>query len=120
MNSGQPLAGQSTKVNLIYDKDAERPAKYDASPRVEPDASGKVAFTLPTPPPSHLWLQADFNLDRWLCECYGLIATKDIAQTGVVVDGAFWRKKLKAQPGEIILGARPLTLWERLTYRFRE
>jgi hypothetical protein len=120
VKSKQPLAGQSIKVNLIYDKDTDRPARYDGSLTVKPDASGKAEFTLPTPRPSHLWVAADFTLDRWLCGCSGLIATEDIAQTGVVVDGALWHERLKAKPGEIILGARPFTLWERLTYRFRE
>jgi hypothetical protein len=120
VKSEQPLPGQSIKVNLIYDKDAEQPVKYDASLKVETDASGKVEFTLPTPPPSHLWVAAEFTLEHWLCGCAGSITTGDITQAGVVVDSAFWRKRLKAQPGEIVLGARPFTLWERLTSRFRE
>jgi len=116
----QPLPGQNIKVNLIYDEGAERPAKYDAKLKLGTDASGRVQFALPTPAPSHLWVAADLTLERWTCGCADLVSTEDITHTGVVVDGAFWRKRLKAQPGEIVLGARPFTLWERLIYRFRE
>lgn len=122
-NNGQPLQKQKVFVTLLYDDGGKPPAKYDANLALETDKNGEAGFSLPLPPPAHLSAQVHVDSARWRCGCGALVATSDLIQKGILgpvppTESRNSSVPIKAAPGQILLVARPLSLWERLMYPF--
>jgi hypothetical protein len=120
---GRPLQKQRVSVSLLYEKGEKTPAKYDANLSLETDANGEAQFTLPEPAPRHLSAQVRLTSEHWHCGCGVLAATGEVIQKGIVgpLPRAESKKSappVKADPGEILFVARPLSFFERLLYPF--
>jgi len=122
-NNGQPLQKQKVFVSLLYDDGGRPPEKYDANLSLETDNAGEAQFSLPASPPAHLAAQVHVDSARWRCGCGVLVATRDLIQKGIVgpvppTESRNSFAPIKAGPGQILLVARPLSIWERLLYPF--
>jgi hypothetical protein len=118
---GRPLQKQRVSVSLLYDKNEPTPTKYDAVLSLETDQNGEAQFRLPEPAPAHLATQVNLTSEHWRCGCSLLATTRDLIQKGIVEPkpGPESKKSAvlaKAEPGEILILARRLTLFERLLY----
>jgi hypothetical protein len=119
-SNGQPLQGRQVSVSLLYEKGEPVPQKYDANLNLLTDANGEVHFTLPSPAPTHISVQARLP-ESWRCACGILAPTEELIRSGIVAPGATAGKSsipAKAVPGEILFSGRPLSFWERLLYPF--
>lgn len=121
-SNGQPLQGRQVSVSLLYERGEPVPEKYDANLNLLTDATGEVHFTLPSPAPAHISVQAHVP-ESWRCACGILAPTEELIRSGIVAPGATTGSgkpstPAKAVPGEVLFSARPLSLWERLFYPF--
>jgi hypothetical protein len=122
-NDGHPLQNQEVKVNFLYDKGDKLPAKYDATLRDETDADGKAQFAFPEPAPAHTSVRILIDWGRWRCGCRVLANTQDILEKGIVESIPDRRKlasSIKAKSGEIVVVARPLSLFWRVLFLFEK
>jgi hypothetical protein len=114
--NGHALPGQKISVSLFYGKGEAAPQKYDSKLSLETDANGVAQFTLPQPPPAHLWVGAGQPSQYWFCQCNtGLERTQEIIEKGS--GGRLDSKSSKvpdAKPGEIVFDARPYSLFLRI------
>lgn len=118
---GRPLGKQQVTVSLLYDKSERTPAKYDAILRLETDANGGAQFSLPELFPAHLSAQVTLTSEHWRCGCSALVTTQDLIQKGILGpqpdhESTQSATQVKAEPGELLFVARPLTFFERLLY----
>jgi hypothetical protein len=123
VEDGRPMQKQKVWLNLWYFKGERPAANYDPNLGGETDANGKVQFQFPEPAPAHFSVKVDLTSEYWDCGCLVLGTTKDLIQKGIV--GPMPRAKLekpdaafKAVPDEILILARPFTLFERIMYPF--
>ena len=98
---GQPLGKQQVSIQFLYGE-REKP---------------------PEPAPAHLEARARLTPERWRCGCVALLATRELIQNGFagpdpVRGPTLPAGPVKANPGEIVFVARPLTFWGRLLYPF--
>jgi hypothetical protein len=118
--NGNPLPKQQIAVSLLYEEGEQKPAKYDALLRDNTDAKGVAQFDLPAPSPAHLSVGARLASEYWHCGCDipALVVTKELIQKGIVVGRELGSPatSVKAEPGEILFVARPLSFFERLFY----
>ncbi len=116
--NGHALPGQRISVSLFYGKGEAAPQKYESKLSLETDANGVAQFTLPQPPPAHLWVGAGLPSQYWFCSCNteARAATQEIIEKG---SGGRIDSKSKvpdAKPGEIVFDARPYNLFYRILY----
>ncbi len=104
---------------MYYGKGETAPPKYDSRLILETDANGVAQFTLPQPPPAHLWVGAGLPSQYWFCSCN----TREFELTQEVIDkgigGRLDSKSSKvpdAKPGQIVFDARPYNLFYRILY----
>jgi hypothetical protein len=117
--NGHALPGQKISVSLFYGKGETAPEKYDSKLSLETDANGVAQFTLPQPPPAHLWVGAGLPSRYWFCSCAtnAFTATQELMEKGIV--GRLDSKSSKvpdAKPGQIVFVARPYNLFFRILY----
>jgi hypothetical protein len=119
---GQPLKNQPITVSLLYEKGEKPAASSDAPLALDTGANGEALLHLAEPVPAHLWAQVRLTSPYWRCACVALLATEDVLQKGATPDTTQSRESTaaspKAQPGEILFIARPLTFMERILYPF--
>jgi hypothetical protein len=120
---GQPLGKQQVSIQFLYGEREKPPENYKSPLQLETDASGQVEFRLPEPAPAHLEARARLTPERWRCGCVALLATRELIQNGFagpdpVRGPTLPAGPVKANPGEIVFVARPLTFWGRLLYPF--
>jgi hypothetical protein len=116
--NGRALPGQRISVALFYRDGETAPQKYDSKLSLETDANGVARFTLPQPPPAHLWVGAGLPSQYWFCSCNtrAFEGTQEIIEKG---SGGRIDSKSKvpdAKPGEIVFDARPYNLFYRILY----
>jgi hypothetical protein len=117
--TGRPLPKQRISISLLYEKGEKTPAKYDAVLNIETDEKGESQFNLPEPAPAHLAAAVHLTSEHWRCGCGVLVTTQDLIQKGILGPRSpASGNPVKAEPKEIMLFARPLTLFERLLYPF--
>jgi hypothetical protein len=117
--NGHSLPKQKVTVALYYKGGESTPAKYDPQLHLETDADGVAQFTLPQPPPAHLWIGAGLPSEYWHCDCAtaALANTQDLIEKGIGGRGDSTSSKIpSAKPGQVIFVARPYNLFERLVY----
>jgi hypothetical protein len=117
--NGRALPGQKISVSLFYEKGEAAPQKYDPRLSLETDANGVAQFTLPEPPPAHLWVGAGLPSQYWFCSCNtaAFAGTQEVIEKGIV--GRLDSKSSNvpnAEPGQIVFVARPYNLFERIMY----
>jgi hypothetical protein len=117
--NGHALPGQKISVELVYRRGETAPQKYDSKLSLETDANGVAQFSLPQPPPAHLWVGAGLPSQYWFCSCN----TRAFAETQEIIEkgsgGRLDSKSSKvpdAKPGEIVFDARPYNLFYRIMY----
>lgn len=116
-----PLKGQQVLLSLPYEKNEKAPAKFDNPLKAETDVNGIAEFALQVPPPAHLSIQVHLTSVYWQCGCMEFVVTQDFLRKGIVGispdhESETSATPLKAEPGEIIFLARPLTSFERLLH----
>src|SRR5260370_41102353 len=116
--NGHPLPKQHISISLLYEKGEKIETKQGALLELETDINGEAQFTLPEATPAHLSARARLTSEHWRCGCWALVATQDAVQKGIVEGNELTTpaKPVKAEPGEILFIARPLTFLERLLY----
>jgi hypothetical protein len=113
----RPLAGQAVSVSLLYGKGENAPLKYDSRLQLRTDEKGEAKFTLPDPPPAHLWVGAGKPSEEWFCACAtpAFASTQDVMKNGLLEKLPSKSSKIpEAKPGEIVFVARPYNLFYRL------
>jgi hypothetical protein len=116
----RPLANRSIALTLLYDKGERTPDRYDGLLRAQTDSKGEAQFRLPEPAPTHLSAQVGLGSDEhWRCGCNVLFETQEAVEKGIVGPrpGPWSKKKVtsvKVVPAEIVILARPWTLFERI------
>lgn len=126
---------QAVRVRLV-DKDGHplqnKPVYAQFSPpakasmvmprlRSQTDANGEAEFTVPQPTPEHLWVSVGLDFPPGFCDaCTFVLDTASVLQKGVV--RYVPRSKapvagMKAQPGVIMVHARPMTLTEKILWK---
>jgi hypothetical protein len=116
--NGHALAGQKISVSLIYRSGETAPEKYDSQLNLETDAKGVAQFTLPQPPPLHLWVGAGLPSQYWFCSCNtdANTATQEVIEKGIRERTDSKSKVPTAKPGEIVFAAHPYNLLYRILY----
>ena len=116
--NGHPLPKQHISISLLDEKGEKIETKQGALLELETDINGDAQFTLPEAAPAHLSARARLTSEHWRCGCWALVATQDVVQKGIVEGNELTTpaKPVKAEPGEILFIARPLTFLERLLY----
>lgn len=121
--NGHPLPNRPVTVTFIREG-----AKSFEGFSLKTDANGTAVFRLPSPVPQHVQLNA---YDLYPCYQLTTLDVPALKESGIVsrcskesqacqcnfskeVDG------IKATPGQILLFARPETLWERIQARLWE
>ncbi len=118
-DKGRPLKNQRVSVVLMYFKPESAPPKQNPNLRLETNLSGEAHFALPTPAPGHLSALVTLTSEQWRCGCFMLATTETVIRRGVVGPIPAKSKnvaRFKPVPGEILIVARPPTLFERLLY----
>jgi hypothetical protein len=120
---GRPLPKLAVSVSFLYDKkyDREIPANYDPSLKLETGKNGEANFKFPQPPPAHFSVQVRVDWSHWHCGCGIIGSTEDLVREGIngpssVSDEKKLAVRYKADRGEILVIARPLSFFERLLY----
>jgi hypothetical protein len=116
VKNGHSLPQQSVEIAFFYEAGEGTPAKHASNLQLKTDSDGIARFELPSPPPAHLAIQAKLSSEHWHCACAVLLATQDLTQKGIGAGPVGSASALKGEPGKIIFGARPFTLFERLIY----
>ncbi|MGH9352353.1 MAG: hypothetical protein ACRD2G_09360 [Terriglobia bacterium] len=119
--NGHSLQKQPVSLSLLYGDGEVAPSEGSRLMHSETDAHGEARFNLPKPPPAHLSAQVRLTSEHWRCGCSALVSTQEVIQRGFVgVKAGEGLKQApvqaKAEPGEILFVARPLTFVERLLY----
>lgn len=115
---GHAVAKQRVTVSLFYSR-ADRPANYEEDLEFTTDARGEAHFTLPEPPPEHLFVDVHLPYKKWTCICSALSPTGDLMRAGVlesVQEAPRPARAITAGPGEMVFIARQRSFWSRLLY----
>ena len=116
---GQPLPKQAVTVQFLNDT----PVTASSPLRLETDPNGEVRFGIPKPLPEHLNVRVALTSEYWHCGCWVMADTSKVVQEGITQPALSKGAKAndvpaKAEPGEILIIARPFTFGERLLYPF--
>ena len=116
--NGHALPRQKISVSLFYGKGEPAPQKYDSQLSLKTDANGVAQFTLPEPPPAHLWVGAGLPSQYWFCSCNtgARTATQEVIEKGMGGRIDSKSKVPDAKPGEIVFAARRYNLFYRILY----
>jgi hypothetical protein len=112
----RPLVGQSVRVSLLYGKGEKVPALFDANLSLKTGVDGETKFSLPQPPPAHIYVNVLIDSSRWQCLCVLLDTTRNIVETGIVKTTTKKKQKDLAadKEGQILFIAQPIFFWYRL------
>lgn len=117
--NGHPLRWANQRIVLAYAHDSDELKRTPHLGNVETDAIGEAQFKLPNPPPELLqfWLMVSHVLSDCGCRSDPSRAG-DVLGKGIVL----WKQtsvgsfgNVKAQPGEVLILIRPMSLAKRLT-----
>ncbi len=116
-NDGHALPKQAVSVQFIY----EKPPNASLPLEIKTDANGEAQFNIPEPAPEHINVRATMSSEHWHCACWVLADTDQVVHEGIVQAAATKDTKasvapVNAEPGQIVLIARPFTFFERLLY----
>lgn len=119
---GHALPKQQVTV-LYWDAGDAKPEKYDGELHVETDANGVARFTLQNALPETVKVKVELNLQGWIWgdAAPPLIATRELSKKGIIEGSQLLASKVSvhAEPWEIVVVARPTTLWERFMAHLR-
>jgi hypothetical protein len=122
VDNRRPLEKQRVSVVLMYFKPESVPLKQNLNLSFETDLNGEAHFGLPTPAPKHLSVLVSLTSEHWHCGCWVMVTTETLVKEGVVGTVPAKSKNaaahLNAVPREILILARPFSLFERLLYPF--
>jgi len=114
----QPLEKQTVTVQYL----SEKPPSASSPLRLETDNRGEARFTLPNPVPTSVNIKVSLTSEHWHCGCWVMADTAQVLRNGVAQPPSSKRAKktetVRAEPGEVVILARPLTFGERLLYPF--
>jgi hypothetical protein len=119
VTNGHPLRNQGISLSLLYDKEEDRPAKYDQIQNFTTDSSGEAKITILDPPPKYLDFRLHMTSEHWKYAPLISVLTQEVIQNGIIEKAGVEKKNdiiPKTLPGEIIILARPLSFFERLLY----
>jgi hypothetical protein len=121
VNSGdrQPLPGW--KVDVYYVNQTEGNGALQGSQHLQTDADGAVQFTLPQSVPDVLTVdafpQVKEQVEKWY-PCSVRAETAVVVQKGIqskpCAAGITAHGKVRANPGQILILAERVTLWDRI------
>lgn len=121
-DNGHPLRGQQVSIQSLYARMESAGPKHNPSPRFKTDSNGEVRYLLPTPAPEHLSIIVTLTSKQWRCACWMMVTTENMIRQGVVGPVPAKSKsaaaRFKPLPGQLLIAARPPTLFERLFYPF--
>lgn len=118
--NGQALTKQSVTLQFL----GENPTTVSSLMSLQTDQHGEVQFDVPHPIPAHLSVRVILASEHWNCGCWVMANTTDVLQHGLTqlppAKHGESSKGARAGPGEIVIGARPFTFFERLLYPFEK
>jgi hypothetical protein len=120
--NGHPLPNES--VTVTFTENERSPKGFT----VKTDANGTASFQLPTPLPPNVLVR---NYDLYPCYQLTSANTQALKQFGLVsrcskqdqacrCNFSKEASEIKAKPGQIVLLARPETVWEKIQARLWE
>lgn len=111
--SGQAASKRDERLKLT-----RKPIRADLS--LLTDSKGEVAFELPSPAPTYVYVRPVFSERVWDCTCFVRVITDELFKKGFILISSAPRKKLKTsiQPnaGEILFVMGRTPLWWQLLY----
>jgi hypothetical protein len=110
---GQPLAGW--KVDVYFVSQTQGKGAIEGALHLQTDADGAVQFTLPQSVPDVLTVYA-FPLEKQAEKWYPTMVkgeTPVVVQKGIQSKGITAHAKVGANPGQILILAKRVTLWDR-------
>ena len=111
-SDGKPLLGW--KVNVFFVDPSQGKDAVKGSQYFQTDANGMVQLTLPQPIPERLDVYAFPQTDKWYASAIrGDTAT--VMQKGTQSKGISSHGNVSANPGEILILARRITVWDKIT-----
>lgn len=119
-NNGRPLhwANQTVSFDLADEwSELQRPLATHGVTTTDPH--GEARFEIPSSRPKLLSISVRLasNLWQWHCTCGSLLKTQDAIDKGVVIwntTSVGSQGKVEARPGDILILAKPPSLFERL------
>jgi hypothetical protein len=111
---GQPLPGW--KVEVFFVSQTQGKGAIEGALHLQTDADGAVQFTLPQSVPDVLTVYAFPQLEKQEGKWYGSTVkaeTAVVVQKGIQSKGITAHAKVGANPGQILILAKRVTLWDR-------
>jgi hypothetical protein len=120
--NGQPLSNETLTITFTENQSALKGLT------VKTDANGNATFHLPTPLPPNVLVR---NYDLYPCYQLTSANTQALKQSGLVsrcskqdqacrCNFSKEASEIEPKPGQIVLLARPETLWEKIQARLSE
>lgn len=112
-NGGQPLPGCKLNVFFVNPKQGKDAVK--GSQDLQTDADGMARFTLPQPNPEVLNVYAFPQTEKWYATSVSA-KTAVVLQKGIESRGMKTNIKSRDDPGQILILAQPVTLWDKIIH----
>jgi hypothetical protein len=112
-SNGQPLPGW--KVDVYFVNPTQGKDAVKGSQHFQTDADGMARFTLPQPIPEVLNVYAHSQTEKWYVGSFKA-NTMAVLQKGSQSKGFKTHGKVIAYPGQILILAKPVTVWDKIVH----
>ena len=112
-SNGQPLPGW--KVDVYFVNPTQGKDAVKGSQHFQTDSDGMARFTLPQPIPEVLNVYVFPHTEKWYVGSVKANTTA-VLQKGSQSKGIKMHGKVMADPGQILILAKPITLWDKIVH----